>query len=303
VTLTWVVGAGGLLGSHVARSAARRGPVWTGPAVAWRAPPAADQLASAAQSFLRAADGGPWQVAWCAGAGVTSTEEQWFVAERRLFDSVLAALGPGGALFVASSAGGVYAGSAGPPFTEQHAVAPLSAYGRFKLSLEESATAWAGRTGNAVLVGRIANLYGPGQDLAKAQGLISQLCRAHLRGQPTSLFVPMDTLRDYLFAPDCGELVLDALERLRAEGGVHVKILASQRAVTVGAVVGELRRIFKAAPHIIYGSSPSSHLHARDLRLRSQVWTELDRRPVTPLPAGIKATVLSLNRSLLAGQL
>ena len=54
-----------------------------------------------------------------------------------------------------------------------------------------------------VLIGRIANLYGPGQNLAKAQGLVSQLCAAQLERARSSIWVSLDTLRDYLFAPDC----------------------------------------------------------------------------------------------------
>jgi UDP-glucose 4-epimerase len=246
-------------------------------------------------------------VAWCAGAGVTGTTPAQLTAEHAVFDRLLAGLAATGnqhgALFVASSAGGVYAGATAPPYSESHAVAPLSPYGHAKLGLEDSARAWGAETGLPVLLGRIANLYGPGQNLGKGQGLISQLIRAHLLRQPMSLYVPLDTVRDYLFAADCAELVAAGLDRLRAEQGVHVKVLASQQAVTIGALIGELRRIFKTSPRIVYGSSPTSHFQARDLRLRSQVWTDLDRRPVTPLPAGIKTTALALHQMLLAGEL
>jgi UDP-glucose 4-epimerase len=271
--------------------------------VRWGDPEARDQLCRAAITFLQAAGGRPWQIAWCAGAAVTSSNSDRLTVEEGSFEALLEALaatgvGTRGALFVASSAGGVYGGAAAPPFTERHQVRPLSAYGSSKLALEKAATAWGYSTGVPVLLGRIANLYGPGQDLTKQQGLISHLCRAHLLRQPTSLFVPLDTVRDYLFAGDCAELVADALDRLRSEGGVHIKILASQQAVTVGALVSELRRIFKTAPRIIYGSSPTSHLQARDLRLRSEVWPDLDRRQLTTLPAGINATILALSQRL-----
>lgn len=306
--LSWVVGAGGLLGSHLLRSLARRGPVWSPPTpLRWTDPGATAQLAGAAAAFLHDCGGGPWQVAWCAGAGVTGADEVSLHSEQaalhRLLEALTPGAGSGGALFVASSAGGVYAGSAEAPFTEAHKSRPLSAYGRSKLVIEGAATDWGRRTGVPVLIGRLANLYGPGQNLTKQQGLVSQLCRAHLLNQPVSVFVPMDTTRDYLFAPDCGELVADALDRLRSAGGTWTKILASHQAVTVGAVVGELRRLVKAAPRITYGTSATSHLQARDLRLRSQVWTELDRRPLTTLAAGMHATTLDLARALATGDL
>lgn len=260
--------------------------------------------------------GAGWQVAWCAGAGVTGTGQAVLDAEVAVFRHVLEglgrALGPvagSGGLFLASSAGGVYSGSVGPPFDERSIPDPLSPYGRSKLAMEQAARSWAQRTGVPLLVGRIANLYGPGQDLTKAQGLISQICRAHLRGQPLSVYVSLDTVRDYLYATDCGGLVVDGLARLRVEAEaadgplVVIKVLASQRGVTVGAVIAELRRVLKRPPRIVLGSSPVAALQTRDLRLRSVVWPELDARALTPLPVGMKATATHVLRGLQVGAL
>jgi UDP-glucose 4-epimerase len=181
-----------------------------------------------------------------------------------------------------------------------------SSYGQAKLDGEALVTAWSHQTGTPSLIGRIANLYGPGQNLAKAQGLISQICRTHLTGQPLSIYVSLDTLRDYLFAPDCAGLIVEGLARLRREQssspqGAVTKIKASQRAITIGAVLGEMGRIFKRSPRIVLGASAVSVMQARDLSLRSRVWPDLDRRMLTPLPAGIAATAADLQRKLQAG--
>ena len=211
-----------------------------------------------------------------------------------------------GAFFFASSAGGVYAGVGTPPYDESSPVRPLAPYGRAKLDAEALVTDWSHRTGTPSLIGRISNLYGPGQNLAKAQGLISQICRSHLTGQPLSIYVSLDTLRDYLFAPDCAGLIVAGLARLRQEQSargpsVVTKILASQRAITIGAVLGEMRRIFKSSPRIVLGASSVAAVQARDLSLRSRVWSELDRRALTPFPVGVAATAADLLRRLQAG--
>jgi len=39
------------------------------------------------------------------------------------------------------------------------------------------------------------------------------------------------------------------------------------------------------------GSSSAAAIQALDLRLHSTVWADLDRRELTPLPAGIRATI------------
>jgi UDP-glucose 4-epimerase len=327
--LTWVIGRGGLLGQSLetafkkvapktATDGAREptgspGLLWRPPEpITWTDPTAgALKLGGQAVQFLRAAGDRPWSVAWCAGAGVTGTSagalELELVALRETLDALAAAArGRDGAFFFASSAGGVYAGVGTPPYDESSPVSPLAAYGQAKLDAEALVTAWSHRTGSPSLIGRIANLYGPGQNLAKAQGLISQIARSHLTGQPLSIYVSLDTLRDYLFAPDCAGLIVEGMARLRREQSatyplVVTKILASQRAITIGAVLAEMRRIFKRNPRIVLGASSVSAMQARDLSLRSRVWPELDRRNLTPFPAGVAATAADLLRRLQAG--
>ena len=309
--LSWVVGAGGLLGSSVVRALERDVRPWAPPVpVAWADPDAAvAQLHSGAADFLEAAGGEPWQVAWCAGAGVTATSLAHLERELAYLDAVLDGLRAerSGTFFLSSSAGALYAGSHAPPFDEATPIAPLSEYGRVKAEMEARVRGWASETGGRAVVGRIANLYGPGQGLEKPQGLISQIIRSHLIRTPISIYVPLDTMRDYVFAQDCGDLVRDVLRRLRSdespEGTVVTKILASHQQVTVGRILAEVRRIFKRSPQVVLGSSPQAALQARDLRLRSRVWPELDRRPLTPLGAGILATTAHLRTLQRAGRL
>jgi UDP-glucose 4-epimerase len=309
--ISWVVGAGGLLGGCVARALERDSPLWAPAApIAWSDPGhAVDQLRGGAQELLAVAGDRPWQVAWCAGAGVTASGRDHLDRELQYLDALLDGLrGPRpGTFFLASSAGALYAGAQAPPFDEHTPVAPISEYGWVKVEMESRTRTWAAETGGRVVVGRIANLYGPGQGLEKPQGLISQIIRAHLLRTPISIYVPLDTMRDYLYAPDCGELVRDVLRRLHEEdlpaGTVVTKILASHQHLTVGRILAELRRMFKRSPQVVLGSSPQAALQARDLRLRSRVWPELDRRQLTPLGVGALATTAHLRAVQRAGRL
>ena len=324
--LTWVIGRGGLLGQSLekaigdgmdhsdSRAASGSGArTWSPPEpINWSAPGAgAVELRQRAAEFMDVVGDRPWSVAWCAGAGVTGSSAEALqlelVALRETLAGLAAAPSAGtGAFFFASSAGGIYAGVREPPYDESSPVRPLAAYGQAKLDGEALVTAWSQQTGTSSLIGRIANIYGPGQNLAKAQGLISQICRSQLTGQPLSIYVSLDTLRDYLFAPDCARLIVEGLGRLAQEqsgtGPKSVtKIMASQRAITIGAVLGEMRRIFKSSPRIVLGASAVSAFQARDLSLRSRVWPELDRRSLTPFPVGVAATAADLLRRLQHG--
>ena len=52
------------------------------------------------------------------------------------------------------------------------------------------------------LVARLSTLYGPGQSRGKPQGLIAHIARGVVRNQPVRIYVPLDTVRDYLAADD-----------------------------------------------------------------------------------------------------
>jgi UDP-glucose 4-epimerase len=300
----WVVGAGGLLGRGVVSALKARDHEVLTSSIPWHDPAAAKaSLAAGAQELRSLADGRPWMLIWCAGAGVTGTSQADLDSELDVFKAALESIAgtlcaldsSPGRMFLASSAGGVYAGAPNPPFSEESTPQPLAPYGFAKLAAERAATEFAAVSGTRLLIGRVANLYGPGQNLAKPQGLISVFAKAYLTGQPVSVYVSLDTLRDYIFIDDAAALVVDCMRRLSAPdvvaGQTVIKIIATQRADTIGALIGACKTVFKRRPRIVLGASPYAKAQAHDLRLRSVVWTELDNRPFTPLPVGIDATV------------
>ena len=299
---TLLVGRG-LLGGHVEQRLRATGEDVRTVRVPWQDHDAA--LAALLEAADRAArPPGSWRLAWCAGAGVVATPGDALRAEAALFRAFVAGLGEvPGALFLSSSAGGVYAGSSdGPPFTEESAPAALAAYGATKLDMEDAVRGLAER-GGRVVTGRIANLYGPGQALSKPQGLVSQLCLTQLTGQALGVYVSLDTLRDYLYVDDAAAMVVASLARVEAEppGAAVTKILASGRAVSVAALIGESGRVFRRRPRLATRTDGTAQ--ARDLRLRSVVWPELDVLARTSLLVGLRATADDVGRQLRAGAL
>lgn len=310
-THTWVVGSGGLLGAAVTREAERRRHRVYTSTIPW-----ADRLSAQyalqqrCAAFFDSFDGGHWNVVWAAGAGVNGTSAAQFEQENDLIAAVLdhieALAGQracAGTVFLASSAGGVYAGAPGAPHHEGTQPVPLGDYGRAKLHSEAIATAFGIRTGINVAIGRFANLYGPGQNLAKPQGLISHLCRGYLMASPVSIYVPMDTLRDYLYVSDAAEMVADVLA-MSAEQSMPptVKIFASGEAVTIGSILGACRTVFRRRPNVVLAASPLAVFQGRDLRLRSTVWPHIDRRTHRTLPAGIASTLFATRQALGVGR-
>jgi UDP-glucose 4-epimerase len=298
---TLVVGRG-LLGRQVIRSLHRRGDCVHTVDVDWHDPEAAlGALSGASRAAARCNTA--WRLAWCAGAGVVATSPEQLTAEVALFDDYLAQLDvPPAALFLASSAGGVYAGSPDrPPYDEVARTGAMAPYGHAKLAMEAAAARLA-ETGARVVLGRIANLYGPGQNLGKPQGLISQLCLTGLTRQPLGVYASLDTLRDYLYVDDAGAMVVASLDRVAAEppGTVTAKILGSGQAVSIAELVGEVTRLFRRRPRLYTRPAPTQ---IPDLRLRSVIWPDIDALAATPLLNGLGATLEDVRSQLAAGEL
>ncbi len=306
--LAWVVGSGGLVGRHLVAALTSGGHEVMTSTVPWADEEATvATLAAELARFTRGRTGRPWLLAWCAGAGVVATGAEALAAERRVFarfTSLLAdRLGPeeDGVVLLTSSAGGIYAGSSGPPFTEATEPAPLVAYGHTKLAMEEALSAVVAGTGARAVLGRLANVYGPGQRLGKPQGLLSQLCLSDATTRPLPVFVSLDTIRDYLYVADLARMLLRCADLVRAEppGTSVVKVLASGRPVTVGHLVSEARRVFHRPLRTI--AVPARPGQVLDLRLGSVRWPGVDALAATPLAAGLAATSADVRSRVVSG--
>jgi UDP-glucose 4-epimerase len=309
VTGHWVVGAGGLLGSGVERFLRSRDErVFAAPSIDW-AGQAGSQLATSLGDFVADFGDEPWIVYWCAGAATPASPAAAFEREQetlaRFVEAIESLPEPTlarGTLFFASSAGGVYGGSTDAPFSEDSVVAPIGRYGAAKLAAERLVSGLTRSSGLGVAIGRIANLYGPGQSLTKQQGLVTRLCLATMTRVPLSIFVSADTLRDYLYVDDCASLVVRLslrVSELRASklglsepgGGAVTKILASGQSIGIAGLITQLGLITHRRPAIVWGQSAEAGLQGRDLRMRSVILPELDREPRTNLADGIARTL------------
>jgi UDP-glucose 4-epimerase len=303
-TLIWVVGGGGLLGSHVVRALYQHVPkarLWqcAPPHFSWSDPKRlAEEFTRAVATFAAAVheQRGAWALLWCAGKGVVRSstaelEPEWW-AWTRLLDLLGARLaGPRddlpGAIFLASSAGGVYGASPAQVLTEHTPPRPVSAYGAHKRRMEEALLNWADAFPNvSYFIGRISTLYGPGQDLHKPQGIISHLSRCLIYHRSMSIYVSLDTRRDYLFVDDCAHQIAACIGRLMSERPRAIlKILANEELTSLARIVGVFFRMAKHRPLIV--SRQAQDTQSISMKLRSEVWRNLEGLRKTDLAVGI----------------
>lgn len=292
--IVWVIGAGGLFGSAVVRAAQTRG--WTlfpGSAVPWsNTHESIGVIAADAQRLARGVQPGQrWAIVWAAGHATTTSTQEEADTELSLFTQCVATIRDqlgshsGGTFLLASSAGGVYAGSTNPPFDSRTPPHPTGVYGHLKHRQEvESETYLADKMN--VIIARIANLYGPGQDLSKLQGLISRLALTAITKQTLTMFVPLDTLRDYIHADDAAEMALQWISLATAP--CQIRVIATGNSTSLGYIIDQMKDIARTQLPVAYGMHPSATVQAHDLRLIPDEADQFTRVPATPLPAGMK---------------
>lgn len=290
--LTWIVGRGGLLGSAVSRA---MGSTLMPHRVPWQNHDAAiDALDVQLERLIKASGGDEWSIVWAAGSGVIGSTIDALAAETRILTHLATKLRVSrpageGAFFLASSAGGIYAGSKHPPFSEATKPRPLSPYGETKLAQEEILrTTLEGCV--PLIVGRFSNLAGPGQNFTKPQGLVSQLCRAAITRQPLNVYVPMETLRDYLYVDDGAAMVRELVENAvrNQPSEPALRNLASQRPMSVCAVLRTVQQVSHRTVRVALGTNPSSKYQVRDLRVCTNFPKEFKRVAITPFPVTVK---------------
>jgi UDP-glucose 4-epimerase len=257
---------------------------------------AAPALRTAISRFVSTGQGDALGVCWTAGSGVVGSSEEVLLRERECLRAVLDELHrlkrttPQLKLFLASSAGGVYAGVEGVA-DERTQPAATSAYGRSKILQEDMVADWAARSDGSVLIGRISNLYGPGQDLAKPQGFISHLLVAMLGRREFTLTVPGHTIRDFVFTDDVARRIATWLSSPTSDSSVVTKVLASGRSTSLARVARIAARVTRLPTKVLFAQPSAAAVQPTMLRFVSRELVRLDENhPARTLECGVRDT-------------
>jgi UDP-glucose 4-epimerase len=122
-----------------------------------------------------------------------------------------AAVRAGARRFVfASSGGAVYGEPDSLPIPETHRLQPISPYGRTKAMAEDLLSRCDGQMEGISL--RYGNVYGPGQDSSRGNGVVSIFLDSLRRGQRPEVFGDGGQVRDYVFVGDVARANQTAVE-------------------------------------------------------------------------------------------
>lgn len=299
MTAAWVVGGGGLIGKSLVSSLRATGcHVYRTPFASWdwqdeeRFNKQTEEALRSFSTFACAC--GAWSIYWAAGVSGMSSPEHVLTAETRRLETFIkgmagcpSLLALPGAVALVSSAGGVYAGSRSAVIDELTPEAPTTAYGAGKLMQETLLRSEAlVSAGCRTLVARVSTVYGPAQSGGSRQGLISHLARCVVTNRPAKIFVPLDTVRDYVYADDAAQVIMRSLEACAEPGSRTTKIVASERPSTIADIMATFQRLSRRALRFTTGLSASSGLYEWRSRFKSMVLPEQSRLASTTLLLG-----------------
>lgn len=129
-------------------------------------------------------------------------------------------------LIFTSSGGTVYGPTDSVPIAENHPTNPITAYGISKLACEKYLRFYDGYSGLSTLSLRIANPYGPFQNLAKAQGALTTFCHQAVAGEPITIWGDGSVQRDFVHIRDVSEALV--LAGTAEASGMEINIGSGQ---------------------------------------------------------------------------
>lgn len=114
----------------------------------------------------------------------------------------------GGRVVFSSSGGTVYGPLRTVPATEDHALAPVTAYGVGKATAELYLGLYRRLYGIDCRIGRIANAYGAGQNISTGVGAVTTFLLHAILEQPVSIWGDGAVVRDYVHVRDIAECLV-----------------------------------------------------------------------------------------------
>ncbi len=237
-------------------------------------------------------------IVWAAGTGGVSAPNETLHSETKLFQAFLAALERNRTkisyVLLVSSAGGVYGEVPDEVITESTIPNPISDYGLMKLQQESELIELANEFKLRALIARISNAYGTAQKLDKKQGLISLLVKSALDREPITIYVPMETKRDYIYASDVGEKISRFISECSSQdSNVSIKIIASGFSYSISQIVSEIDRLIGVSTPLVLSKQRETNLQPRSLVFKSEYMKEVDDYQCISLADGIRAVIES----------
>ncbi|MGH1335038.1 MAG: NAD-dependent epimerase/dehydratase family protein [Aureispira sp.] len=188
-------------------------------------------------------------------------------------------------LFI-STGGALYGIPQYVPVDEAHPLHPISAYGTSKLSFERYLHFYYNNRGLDYSIFRIANAYGPRQNLTKNQGVIGIWLQKIQQQQAIEIWGDGSVVRDYIYVADVAQLIVQSLTY---QGEIKIFNVGSGQGYSLNEILTACQRVSQQQTSVQYLEGRAFDVPVNILSIE-RVQAVLDWSPSTSLEEGIQAT-------------
>ncbi len=139
-----------------------------------------------------------------------------------------------------SSGGTVYGNQEVQPILETAVPVPINHYGNLKLCIENTIRTFNFQMKKNMLVARISNPYGPGQDYHKGVGFIDAAIKRAISGETLEIWGDGTVVRDYIYIDDLCKMLYALIDY---HGDIEVFNLSSNTGVSQNDIVSILKEL------------------------------------------------------------
>jgi UDP-glucose 4-epimerase len=192
-----------------------------------------------------------------------------------------------------SSGGTVYGESKTDTITETHSTEPLCPYGVIKLSIENYFQLYGRLHQTPFVILRLANPYGPWQDISKGQGLITTLLQKAMRQESIEIWGDGNNVRDYIYIDDAVAGIVQAA--LAGRSGETYNI-GTGAGTSITALITEIANNLNVQIPIRYSASRGIDVKRNVLNV-SKIYLDTQWKANTSLQSGINMTASWIRQS------
>ena len=155
-----------------------------------------------------------------------------------------------------SSGGTVYGEQEEQPIKETALGVPINHYGSVKLCIETAMRTFNKQVKSQMIIARVANPYGPGQDFHKGVGFVDAALKKAMRGEKIEIWGDGSIVRDYIYITDACEMIYSLIHY---QGNEEVFNISSGVGISQNDVIAVLQKI-GLNPEVIYQDARSVDL-------------------------------------------
>ena len=181
-----------------------------------------------------------------------------------------------------SSGGTVYGNQEIQPIVEDALPRPINHYGNVKLCIENTIRTFNYQAHTKILIARISNPYGPGQDFNKGVGFIDAAIKKTIRGEKIEIWGDGNNVRDYIYIDDVCRMLISLFNY---QGNYDTFNISSNTGTSQRDIIRMLEEMH-LAPEVVY--LPARSVDAKKIIIRNKEIMSIHEVPLVPIVQGIE---------------